>query len=166
MKSFIEQEMQNIQAKLRMFNENGNRIQCIEDDKLLFETMADSLTVTRIAPHFAPDGSYTGADYWLFWKEIGYQEGFQYAHTIKVIHHKIEDSLVDAHNQSESWLSAVLTDDRGRRYRTEVIEPVSEPDFARKWREWRQFRESKADLFAGIDPVLLDEHLKIAGEWK
>ena len=166
MKSFIEQEIAAIQSKFMLCNENGSQIHCFEDGTLLFSTMADSFTVIRLAPHFAPDGTYTGADFWLFWKEIGYQEGFQYAHTIKVVHHEIDDILVDAHNQSESWLSAELTDDRGRRYRIEVIEPVSEPDFARRWREWQKFRESNAALFAGIDPVLLDEHLKIAGEWK
>ena len=59
-----------------------------------------------------------------------------------------------------------LTDDQGRRFHVELIEPVIEKDYAADWKRWGAYKTLNADMFARIDAQLLEEHLRIAEEWQ
>lgn len=160
MKEFIEQEKMRIQRLLRLFNERGSRMVVFgEAGKRLFGELVDSFAVTRIAPHFDAGGKHTRSDFWLLWKSVGYNNGWQYAHTVKIVKVRVRDTLEDC------WLIVDLTDDYGRRYHVELIEPITEPDYARDWRDWQKYKAENGEMFARIDAELLEEHRQIAEEW-
>lgn len=52
MKDFIEQEKRRLQEALHWFNNRGSRMTVRESGDLFLDTLVDSFTVTRIAPHF------------------------------------------------------------------------------------------------------------------
>lgn len=161
MKEFIDEEKARIQGLLRLFNERGSRMEVFdEDNKRLFGDLVDSFIVTRIAPHFDAQGQHTRSDFWLLWKSVGYNNGWQYAHTVKIVQVIVRDTLENC------WLMVDLTDDRGRRFHVELIEPISEPDYARDWRDWQKYKAANSGMFTRIDAELLEEHLQIAEEWK
>ncbi len=169
MEKMILEEKARIQELFHWFNERGCRIQIRERGSENFiDTVAAELTVTRIAPHFDASGNITRTDFWLLWKELGYQEGFNYSHTIKVIQSSVDDMLTGQSGGTEinAWLIVELTDDLDRVYHLEMIEPVSEPSFAKEWEEWQVFRKDNRDLFMRIDAEILAEHIKIAEEWE
>ncbi len=94
-------------------------------------------------------------DFWLFHKALGYHEGFQHAHTIKVVRWSQEDTyLLD------------LVDDRDRRFHIELIFPELERDLGADWKQWRQFKAQNREMFERIDQELLTEHIKIAENWE
>lgn len=106
--------------------------------------LQDSYIVTRVE----------GSDFWLFHKEAGYNNGFQYSHTMRVISWSQEDTyLLD------------LVDDMGRRFHIELIFPELEPDLADTWNYWQAYRAANRQLFEQIDAQLLEEHLRIAETW-
>jgi hypothetical protein len=161
MREFIEQEKGRLQGLLRLFNERGSRMEAYGDDgEHIFGELIDSFAVTRLAPHFDAQGNFTGADFWLLWKYVGYDNGWQYAHTIKVIDAKARDMLEDC------WLIVDLADDLDRRYHVELIEPVIEKDYAADWKRWQAYKAQNAEMFARIDAELLAEHVQIAEEWQ
>ena len=168
MKDFIEQEKQRLQVALLWFNSRGSRMTVSERGSGVFlDTLVDSFTVTRIAPHFDAAGNHLRTDFWLLWKALGYDEGFQYAHTIKVINVQVDDNLTAGHEGKETtaWLIVDLTDDLGRIHHIEVIEPVSEPELAADWQRWIAYRQKNAERFLRIDDQLQAEHLRIAEDW-
>jgi len=159
-KEFIGEEKARIQGLLRLFNERGSRMEVFgEDKKRLFGELVDSFTVTRIAPHFDAQGKHTHSDFWLLWKSVGYNNGWQYAHTVKIVQVTVHDTTENC------WLIVDLTDDRGRRFHVEIIEPITEADYALDWRDWQKYKAENAAMFARIDAELLREHLQIAEEW-
>jgi len=161
MQEFIEQEKARIQGMLRLFNERGSRMEFFgEDGKHVFGDLVDSFTVTRIAPHFDAQGKHTRTDFWVLWKSIGYNNGWQYAHTSKIVKVRVEDVLENC------WLIVDLTDDLGRRFHVELIEPVIEKDYAADWRDWQAYKAKNVEMFARIDAQLHEEHLRIAEEWQ
>jgi hypothetical protein len=87
MKEFIEREKARLQEVFRIFNERG-ALMALLDGKGETEVrlgLVDSFLVTRVAPKFDAGGNHTGSDFWLLWKAVGYHEGFQHAHTVKVL---------------------------------------------------------------------------------
>lgn len=168
MKMFIEQEKRRIEKELSLMNEQGSTISMKDSDGThLFETLAASFMVTRVEPRFDMHGNHRKTDFWLFWKEVGYQESRQAAHTIKVVDVKVDDSYaIDDPDSNTTWLIADLTDDRGRRFHLEVIEPGAQPDKAEFWKEWTGYRSSNRKMFDEIDRDILEEHLNIAGSWR
>jgi len=159
-KEFIEEEKAQIQGLLRLLNARGSRMEVFDEDKKrLFGELVDSFAVTRIAPHFDAQGQHTRSDFWLLWKSVGYNNGWQYAHTVKIVQVTVRDTLENC------WLIVDLTDDRGRRFHVELIEPITEADYARDWRDWQQYKAANAGMFTRIDAELLREHLQIAEEW-
>jgi len=112
-------------------------------------------TVPRVGPHLDAGGEVKRVDFWLLFKAVGYDEGFQHAHTVKVVRWSEEDTyLID------------LTDDRGRRFHVELVFPDQEPDLAADWRRWRRYKSENRDRFERIDVDLLAEHVRIAEEWE
>ena len=167
MKNFIEQEKQRLQEALHWFNNRGSRMTVRESGDLFLDTLVDSFTVTRIAPHFDTAGNHLRTDFWLLWKALGYDEGFQHAHTIKVVDVRVEDTLMAEHDgkEAEGWLIVELTDDLGRIHHVEMMEPVSGPELAADWQRWTAYRRKNAERFHRIDTQLLAEHLPIAEDW-
>ncbi len=156
MKEFIDKEKARLQALFEPFNEGGSWMTLIESGREPARMgLVDSYKVTRVAPHFDARGELKRVDFWLLFKAVGYDEGFQHAHTVKVVRWSQEGTyLID------------LTDDRGRRFHVELVFPDQEPDLAADWRRWRRYKSENRDRFERIDADLLAEHVRIAEEWE
>ncbi|MGB9618900.1 MAG: hypothetical protein ACPL7K_00645 [Armatimonadota bacterium] len=89
------------------------------------------------------------------WKSVGYDNGYQYTHTIKVVNWSREDTY-----------ELDLTDDLGRRYHIELIMDATEHAYVLDWRKWQRYKAENAAEFEIIDAQLLDEHTKIAESWE
>lgn len=155
MQDFIANEKAKLQALFGEFNRDGSLMVMREghDTPLPFG-LIDSYIVTRVAPHFDSVGNVTKTDFWLMFKSVGYNNGFQYTHTIKVIEWSQDDTyLID------------LTDDLGRRYHIELIMDVTEHDYVVAWRKWQRYKSENASEFVVIDAQIRDEHIRIAEEW-
>jgi len=156
MKDFIASEKERLQALFDEFNKEGSLMVMREghDTPLPFG-LIDSYTVTRVAPHFNATGNVTKTDFWLMFKSVGYNNGYQYTHTIKVVSLSQDDTyLID------------ITDDRDRRYHVELIMDATEHDYVVAWRKWQRYKSENAAEFEIIDAQLLDEHTKIAEAWE
>jgi hypothetical protein len=154
MKEFIAQEKARLQEVFRIFNERGAWMVLVEEKENIRLGMVDSFTVTRVAPKFDAAGNHTGTEFWLLWKAIGYQESARASHTVKVVKWWQEDGyMID------------FVDDLGRHHHAEYPMDCADPDCVREWRMWQRFRAANAELFARIDPLILDEHTRIAEEW-
>ena len=156
MNEFIEKEKARLQALFEPFNEGGSWMTLAEKArKPIHLGQVDGFTVTRVAPHFDAKGEATHVDSWLLVKMLGYDEGFQHAHTLKIVTWSQEDTyLLD------------LTDDRGRRFHIELVFPDLEPDLAADWKRWRAYRAENRDRFERIDSELVADHTRIAEEWE
>jgi hypothetical protein len=157
MKEFIEREKARLQEVFRIFNERG-ALMALLDGKGETEVrlgLVDSFLVTRVAPKFDAGGNHTGSDFWLLWKAVGYHEGFQHAHTVKVLKWWRDDGyMLD------------FVDDRDRRHHAEYPMDCADPEAVRDWRAWQRFKAANAAMFAAIDAELLEEHAMIAEEWE
>lgn len=155
MRDFIASEKEKLQTLFAEFNKDGSIMVMREgrDTPLPFG-LIDSYTVTRIAPHFDAAGNVTTTDFWLMFKSVGYNNGYQYTHTIKVVGWSQEDTyLID------------LIDDRDRKYHVEIIMDATEHDYVVAWRKWQRYKAENAAEFAVIDAQILDEHIRIAEKW-
>lgn len=156
MKEFIDKEKGRLQALFEPFDKGGSWLSLLEPGREAVRLgIVDSYTVTRVAPHFDAEGEIKRIDFWLLFKAVGYDEGFQHAHTIKVVKWSQEDTyLLD------------LVDDRTRKYRIELIFPDQEPALAYDWKQWRRYKMENRDRFERIDAEILTEHVRIAEEWE
>ncbi len=120
---------------------------------------------------FWPDGDYTrigvqarleipriatdSSAIWVTLWSVGYQEGWQYVHTIKLVRWSSDDPPFELD----------LVDDRGRQFHIEAIEPYTEPHEAAVWQAWQAYRAQEPTRFAEIDASLRAEHQQIAETW-
>lgn len=156
MKEFIAQEKARLQALFEEFNRDGSLIVLREGrGEPLPLGLIDSYTVTRVAPQFDASDNVTKTDFWIIWKSVGYDNGYHYTHTIKVVDWSREDTY-----------ELDLTDDLGRRYHIELIMDATEHDYVLDWRKWQSYKAENAAEFQIIDTQLLDEHTKIAETWE
>lgn len=156
MQEFIAQEKARLQALFDEFNRDGSFIVLREGrGEPLPLGLVDSYTITRVAPHFDAAGNVTKTDFWVTWKSIGYENGYQYSHTIKVVDWSRDDTY-----------ELDLTDDLGRRYHIELIMDATEHDYVLDWRKWLRYKAENAAEFEIIDAQLLEEHTKIAESWQ
>ncbi len=158
MQEFIQQEKARLQEEFRLFNERGAYVTVYNEDdgQRLFRDVADSFLVTRVAPRFDAQGKVTHTDFWLLWKVLGYDQGFQHSHTIKVVRWW---------RDSGDWAEMDLVDDVGRRHHIELIEPICEAAYAADWNRWQAYRRDNSERFQRIDTRILAEHVRIAEEW-
>lgn len=158
MQEFIQQEMARLQEEFRFFNERGSYVTVYNEDngEPLFRDIADRFLVTRVAPQFDSQGKVTRTDFWLLWKVVGYDQGFQHSHTIKVVRWWRDGG---------DWAEMDLVDDVGRRHHVELIEPTCEVAYAEDWNRWQTYRRENATMFADIDAGILAEHIAIAEGW-
>ena len=136
---------ESLQALFDEFNKTGSTMTLAEDGYSTIELgLRDSYIVTRLE----------GSDFWLFHKAAGYNNGFQYSHTMKVVSWSQEDTyMLD------------LVDDLGRRYHIELIFPELEPNLGEAWADWQAYKAANRQRFKQIDAQLLEEHLWIAETW-
>ncbi|RLB87918.1 MAG: hypothetical protein DRH50_16045 [Deltaproteobacteria bacterium] len=155
-KEFINKEKTRLQALFEPFNKGGSWMSLFEPGlKPVRLGLIDGYTVIRVAPYFDVKGEIKRIDFWLLFKAVGYDEGFQHAHTVKVIRWSQDDTyLLD------------IEDDRKRKYHIELIFPDQEPDLASDWKHWRQYKSENNDRFERIDAEILTEHIQIAEEWE
>lgn len=158
MQEFIQQEMARMREEFRLFNERGSYVTVYNEDngEPLFRDIADSFLVTRVAPQFDSQGKMTHTDFWLLWKVVGYDQGFQHSHTIKVVRWWRDGG---------DWAEMDLVDDVRRRHHIELIEPTCEVAYAADWNRWQTYRRENAKMFAEIDAGILAEHVAIAEGW-
>ncbi len=156
MNELVNQEKTQLQGLFDPFNERGSWMSLAEGrEQPLRLGIMEGYLVTRVAPHFDAGGNVTRVDFWLFHKALGYHEGFQHAHTLKVLRWSQEDTyLLD------------LVDDRQRRFHIELIFPELERDLGADWKRWRKFKAENREMFERIDQQLLAEHIKIAENWE
>ena len=156
MREFIASEKTRLQVLFDEFNRDGSIMVMREDhDAPLPLGLVDSYTVTRVAPEFDAAGNATKTDFWVMFKSVGYDNGYQYTHTIKVVDWDSEDSY-----------ELDLTDDRGRRYHIELIMDATEHAYVLDWRKWQRYKMENASELEIIDAQLLEEHTKIAEAWE
>jgi len=156
MKEFIEKEKSKLQDLFVPFNDGGSWMSLVEPGQDSVRLgIVDSYTVIRVAPHFDAEGEVKRVDFWLLFKTVGYDEGFQHAHTVKVV----------GWSQKDTYLLD-LVDDRNRKYHIELIFPDYEPDLASDWTHWRRYKMRNRDRFSLIDADLMSEHRQIAEEWE
>jgi len=105
------------------------------------------IEITRVAP----DGQALWATLW----SVGYDAGWQYVHTIKVVRWSSDDPPHELD----------LVDDRGRQFHLEAIEPGTEPEEAATWQAWQQYHVQEVTRFTEIDENLRAEHRHIADSW-
>jgi hypothetical protein len=155
MQAAIEELRAKLQGLFDEFNTDGSWMSAMDaDGKEIWRDLIDSYTVTRLAPHLDAEGNITKTDFWLMFRWVGYNNGFQYTHTIKVVNRSQDDTyLLD------------LTDDRGRRYHIELIMDVAEHDCVVAWNRWLRYKDENRELFEAIDAQLLEEHVRIAEGW-
>lgn len=155
MEEFIADEKAKLQSLFDEFNRDGSLMVMREghDTPLPFG-LIDSYVVTRVAPHFDAQGKVTKTDFWLMFKSVGYNNGYQYTHTTKVVGWGREDTF-----------ELDLTDDRDRRYHIELIMDATEHDYVVAWGKWQQYKNDNMSEFDAIDAQFLEEHTKIAEEW-
>ena len=155
MNQLIDQEKTRLQTLFEPFNRGGSWMTLAERRQRPTPLgVMDSYMVTRVAPHFDAKGDVTRVDFWLFFKALGYDEGFHHAHTIKVVRWSQRDTyLMD------------LVDDRSRRFHIELIFPEQEPELAADWNQWREYKAANRERFERIDAELLAEHIEIAENW-
>jgi len=158
MQEFIQQEKARLQEEFRLFNERGSYVTVYNEDdgQRLFRDIADSFLVTRVAPRFDAQGKVTHTDFWLLWKVLGYDQGFQHSHTIKVVRWWRDGG---------DWAEMDVVDDVGRRHHIELIEPICEAAYAADWNRWQAYRRENQERFEKIDAQILAEHVRIAEEW-
>lgn len=156
MQDLIEDKKAKLQEMFRPFNEAGSWMELRQSGfQPLRIGLIDSYLVTRLAPHFDAQGNVTKTDFWLLFESVGYNNGFQYAHTIKVVDWSQEDTyLLD------------LTDDLGRRFHIELLFPTLDVDMVADWKDWQAYKRQNQDRFQQIDAELLEEHIRIAEEWQ
>ncbi len=155
MNELIDQEKMLLQALFDPFNRDGSWMTLAEGRQEPVPLgVIDSYTVLRVAPHFDARGNVTKVDFWLFFKALGYDEGFHHAHTVKVVRWSQRDTYL-----------LNLVDDRGRRFHIELIFPEQEPELAADWNQWRGYRTENRERFERIDASLLAEHIEIAENW-
>jgi len=155
MRDFIANEKARLQRLFDEFNTKGSWMEMREgNDEPLGFGLIDSYMITRVAPHFDAVGSVTKTDLWLLFKSAGYNNGWQYAHTIKVVDWSQEDGyLID------------LMDDRGRKFHVELLFPTQDVEMVADWEDWQLYKSENKAVFEQIDADLLEEHTRIAEEW-
>jgi len=156
MQEFIAQEKARLQSLFEEFNRDGSFIVMREGrGEPLPLGLVDSYTVTRVAPHFDAAGNTTKTDFWVMWKSVGYENGYQYSHTIKVVDWSRDDTY-----------ELDLIDDLGRRYHIELVMDGTEHEYVLDWRKWQRYKAENAAEFEIVDAQLLEEHTKIAESWE
>lgn len=166
--NIINAEKARYQRLLTLFNTRGSSMEVRDKDGVFVKTLVDSFTILKVEPFFDLNGNINKSNFWLLWKSLGYDEGFQYSHTTKIVDVLVDDSLMiaDEKGKFKAWLIVELTDDRERIHHIELILPIQQPEYVTDWKNWQSYKQMNAEKFKAIDEQILQEHLRIAEDWE
>lgn len=155
MTELFEKEKARLQGLFDWMNREGSRMTVANPGGEPLELgLVDSFLVTRIAPEVSAAGEIRHVPFWLFWKSVGYHQGNQFAHTLKVLEWRQGDPY-----------ELDLLDHRGWWHHVEGLVPPHEPVYLADWRRWQREKAANRELFAEIDAELIEKHVRIAEEW-
>jgi len=155
MQEILRAEKERVQRALDKVTEPGATMSVFfpEGDSVRFEV--DGFVVLRAMPQVDGDGNVDGNvkvwRYDLMFKEVGYNNGMQYAHLISA-----------ATFRQDHERCARFADEHGNEYVANVIEPEIDPDRKKVFADWRAYKAANAEMFERIDRQLLQEYTRMA----
>jgi len=151
MQEIIQAEKERVQRALEKVTEPGATMSVFfpEGDSVRFEV--DGFVVLRAMPQVDADGNVKQWRYDLMFKEVGYNNGMQYAHLISA-----------ATFRQDHERCARFADEHGNEYVANAIEPEIDPDRKKVFADWRAYKAANAEMFERIDRQLLQEYTRMA----
>ena len=151
MQEIVRAEKERLQRALNMVTMPGATMSIFfpEEGSLQFEV--DGFVVLRALPQVDGDGNVKVWRYDLMFKEVGYNNGMQYAHLIS-----------KATFRQDHQHCARFVDEHGNEYIANVIEPDIDPDRKKVFADWRAYKAANAELFERIDRQFVEEYSHIA----
>lgn len=157
MNELVQKERQKLQQLFAPFNQKGAwmTVDMLGSEKPLEFGLMDSFMPTRVLPYVDKSGNVTNVEFWLLFKSAGYNNGWQYSHTKKMVSWIQEDTY-----------ELDLVDDDGWKYHIELIFPELDPELKNQWDYWQNYKKSRSRFFKEIDRNILEEHVEIAKYWE
>jgi len=151
MQEIIRAEKARVQQALEKVTDAGATMSIFfpEGDSVRFEV--DGFVVLRAMPQVDGDGKVKIWRYDLLFKEVGYNNGMQYAHLISA-----------ATFRQDHEHCARFVDEHDNEYVANVIEPETDPDRKKVFVDWRAYKAANAEMFERIDRQLLEEYRRMA----
>ena len=151
MQEIVRAEKERLQRALDMVTDPGATMSIFFADEGSLQFEVDDLVVLRALPQVDGDGNVKVWRYDLMFKEVGYDNGMQYAHLIS-----------KATFRQDHRHCARLLDEHGNEYIANVIEPDIDPDRKKVFADWRAYKAANAEMFEQIDRQLSEEYTRIA----
>lgn len=157
MSDLVRIECHKLQNLFAPFNSKGAwmSVDMIDGQKPIDFGLMDSFVPIRVLPYVDKSGDVTSVVFWLLFKSAGYNNGWQYSHTKKMVSW-IQDDTYELD----------LVDDDGWKYHIELIFPELDPGMKKLWDDWQKYKRSRAQYFKEIDRNILRDHVDIANNWK
>ena len=147
----IQAEKRRAQEALDRVCDPGATMQITFEDGGSLRFEVDGFVVLRALPQVDAEGKVKQWRYDLIFKEVGYDQGMQYAHLI---------SKVGIAQDEKSW--AILKDEHGNMYTANVIEPDIDPEVKAVFDRWRAQKDVEREKFERIDRQLVEEYTRMA----
>lgn len=152
MKNIPTGALKDVEELFAIYNRDGARMEMTEGPNKLDFGVIDGIQIIRSKTSY--DGKSKAVDlvFWVMFREIGYQNGFQYVHSFKVM-----EWVADGSGK------IVLTDDTNRQFTIDLLRTRVEQ---MRWSQWKGYKAMNLDVFDYADEVSLEEHLGFAERWK
>ena len=147
----IQAEKRRVQEALDRVCDPGATMQITFEDGGSLRFEVDGFFVLRALPQVDAQGKVKQWRYDLLFKEVGYDQGMQYAHFI---------SNARVAEDGRYW--AVLIDEHGNMYTANVIEPDIDPDVKAVFDRWLAQKAADRERFERIDRQLVEEYTRMA----
>ena len=147
----IQAEKQRVQEALDRVCDPGATMQITLEDGGSLRFEVDGFVVLRALPQVDAQGEVKQWRYDLLFKEVGYDQGMQYAHFI---------SNARVAEDGRHW--AVLIDEHGNMYTANVIEPDIDPEVKAVFDRWCAQKAAEREKFERMDQQLVEEYTRMA----
>ena len=147
----IQAEKQRVQEALDRVCGPGATMQITFPDGGSLRFEVDGFVVLRALPQVDAQGEVKQWRYDLLFKEVGYDQGMQYAHMI---------GKAGIAQDEKSW--AIIKDEHGNMYTVNVIEPDIDPEVKAVFDRWRVQKDGEREKFERIDRQLVEEYTRMA----
>jgi len=137
-----EQERADAQLMFDSFNRTGAAVKLLADGGEINLGPGVEFRVLR-----AVEDAAGGVDFWLMWKALGYQEGQQFTHTVRIVSVAAGDGMLTVTDSDDQALE---------------LRPYTD---TAHWKQWLDYRRQNAPMFAALDAKLLVEHQQFADNW-
>lgn len=127
---------EDLQNMLKFINRNGSIMRIIDIDGDQLFPMIDSFIVQAVA----------GQAITVQWREVGYDFGPQYIHTVDFVKFEIDDFTEDKYDGKQIFIFDAV-DDIGRAYHCEMIAKEVEPGPYASWKQWNKYKTDNKELF-------------------